>query len=82
MPLKTARLAVNGPGDVMPWGAVELGYGPPCTVPYWKETLTLSVAPRFVRVPFSVAEFVVTDMAFPVETDGGIPDVVKLISFP
>jgi hypothetical protein len=40
------------------------------------------VAPRFVRVPFSVAEFVVTEVAFPVETDGGIPDVVKLISLP
>jgi hypothetical protein len=42
----------------------------------------LSVAPRFVRVPFNVAEFVVTEVAFPVETDGGIPDVVKLISLP
>jgi hypothetical protein len=29
-----------------------------------------------------MAVFVVTEVAFPVETDGGIPDVVKLFSLP
>jgi hypothetical protein len=74
--------AEKGPRDVIAWRGVELGYGPPCAVPYWKYTFTVVAVPGLDRAPFNVAEFDVTSVALPVETVGGIGDVVKLISFP
>jgi hypothetical protein len=63
-------------------GEVVMEYGPPCVVPYWKYAFTVPAVPRFARLPFSVAEVAVTEVAFPVETEGGDPVVVKLISLP
>ena len=76
------RLVVKGPVDVMACGEVELGYGPPWVVPYWKVAFTVPAVPRFIRLPFTVAEFEVTEPALPVDTEGGILPVVKLISLP
>jgi hypothetical protein len=66
----------------MACGKVELGYGPPCVVPYWKDAFTVPAVPRFIRVPFTIAEFEVTEPALPVDTEGGTLPVVKLISLP
>jgi len=79
---RPVRLAVKGAGTVNGWDGVELGYGPPLVVPYWKDTFTVPELPRFVSTPFSTAELDVMEVAFSVATAGGSPRVVKLFSLP